>query len=307
MEELEKFDFGTFVNLIGEKLSGWLETGVSMLPNMLIAVLIVVLFAFLARVASRLFKKVSGNFISNTSLQRLFTKMIKATIVIAGIFIALSVLQLNKAVTSFLAGAGIIGLALGFAFQDTAANFMAGILMSVRRPFKIGDIISAHDIMGTVQKIDFRTTSILTFQGQEVIMPNRKLFEENVTNYVTHGKRRVDLAVGVSYADNLEEVEKIAIKAVEEVEGVKDVTLFYEEFGGSSINFSIMAWIEYPEQPSFLKTRSLMIKSIKKAFDRNDITIPFPIRTLDFDIKGGETLGHVLSNNMSLAENNNHN
>lgn len=288
-------------SILLDKVDSWAETLISMLPNLAVATLIIVASILVSRLVEKLFSRVNQKFISNQALRNLVTKVVKFAVIVTGLFIALSVLQLNKAVTSFLAGAGIIGLALGFAFQDTAANFMSGLLMAIRKPFKVGDVIESGDVMGHVKKIDFRTTTLTNFNGQNVIIPNRKVFEELITNYVQTGERRLDLEVGVSYGDDLDLVEKVAKKAVEKVDGVfKDrIKVLYTEFGSSSINMVIHIWMEYPDQPSFLQVRSDAIKSIKKAFDGNDIVIPFPIRTLDFGIKGGMGLKDALPQSVS--------
>lgn len=202
------------------------------------------------------------------------------------IFTGLSILKLDKAVTSILAGAGIVGLALAFAFQDIAANFISGIFISFRRPLKVGDIVSIKDYMGKVQEINLRDTVILTFQGKIVIIPNRDVFQNPIENYSILGKRRFDLEVGVSYNDDLEKAAQLAIDAVRNIEGISaddEVTLFYKEFAESSINFTIRIWCNSSEQLQYLKVGHLAIIAIKKSFDQNNITIPFPIRTLDID------------------------
>ena len=283
-------------SILVDKIDSWVATFISMLPNLTVAALVMLAAVLVSRGVEKLFEKFNHKFISNKTLRNLVTKVLKIGVLITGMFIALSVLQLNKAVTSFLAGAGIIGLALGFAFQDTAANFMSGLLMAVRKPFKVNDIIESGGVMGHVKKIDFRTTTLTNFNGQNVIIPNRKVFEELITNYVQTGERRLELEVGVSYGDDLDKVEKVAKRAIEQVNGViKDrIQVLYSEFGSSSINMVIHIWMEYPDQPTFLKVRSESIKSLKKAFDKNDIVIPFPIRTLDFGIKGGMELKEAL-------------
>ena len=142
-----------------------------------------------------------------------------------------------------------------------------------------------------------RTTSLTTFDGLEVIIPNKTMFTETFINYTTTPKRRVDLSVGVSYGDDLEKVEEITINALQDVPNRinnKDVEFYYEEFDSSSINFVARVWIHYPGNQSFLMARHEMVKRIKKAFDKSNITIPFPIRTMDFGIKGGLPLDQSL-------------
>lgn len=126
------------------------------------------------------------------------------------------------------------------------------------------------------------------------------LFQNPLINDSENIYKRIDLNVGVSYGEDLERVRDIAIVSVKNTPNInkdKDIDLVYLEFGDSSINFRIMIWVEYKSQLEFLKSQSEAIIAIKKAFDREDIMIPFPIRTLDFGIKGGEKLNEVLPQN----------
>ncbi|MEX0648198.1 MAG: mechanosensitive ion channel family protein [Balneolaceae bacterium] len=216
-------------------------------------------------------------------------------------------LNLDGTVTSLLAGAGIIGLALGFAFQDIAANFISGVLLSTRHPFGIGDIIETNEFFGTVQKLNLRNTIILTPQGQIVYIPNKAVFENPFTNYTKNGERRIDLACGISYGDDLEKVKEVTLKAVSGIEHRdknRDVEFFYSEFGDSSINFLVRFWVNFHLHKDFWEPQSEAIMAIKKAFDDNDIMIPFPIRTLDFGIKGGEKLNTMLADRKNNGKEN---
>lgn len=279
-----------------QKLEGWLDTFINMLPNIAVTLLLVIIFFVLARLGSKLFRKLFSKASNNEALQSLFSTIISCTILSIGFFIMLGVLGLDKALNSLLAGIGVIGLALGFAFKDIAANFVSGIILAFKRPFKRGDIIETKDIMGEVTKTNLRDTVIETFQGQEVYIPNKEFLQHAFYNFSALEKRRIDLIVGVSYADDLEKVEDVVLSTIKNLEGVidKDMIVFdYSEFDSSSINFNIRFWIEYPDQPGYLTMRSKAIKAIKKAFDEQDITIPFPIRTLDFGIKGGQKLSQM--------------
>lgn len=290
------FNINEAVKLAIGKIETWLESLATMLPNMVVAIFILVLFIFLAKLTKRLARKVLTRFSERIAVNTLFSTTVYIITLGIGLVIALNVLQLERTITSLLAGAGILGLALGFAFQDIAANFISGILMAFRQPIKVGDIIETNGYMGKVERIDLRVTVIRTFQGLNVIIPNKDVFQNPMTNYTKTNDRRIDLELGVSYADDLEEVQELTQKTIESLpfllEG-REVSMVYEEFGSSSINFKVMFWVEYPDQPGFLKARSEAIIAIKKAFDKNDITIPFPIRTLDFGIKGGQTLSEM--------------
>ena len=269
-----------------------------MLPNMVVAVLVLFLFFFLARIAKSISRKVLQKVSDKEAINNLFATIIYLLVLGLGLIMALNVLKLQQTVSSILAGAGIIGLAVGFAFQDITANFISGILLAFRKPIQVGDIVRVQDFIGKVEKIDLRVTVIRTFQGLHVIIPNKDVLQQPLTNFTKTSDRRIDLEVGVSYAEDLDFVEKVAIEAVAKLPYIlpgKEVKLFYNEFGDSSINFTIMVWIEYPDEPGYLQAKSDVIKAIKSAFDENNITIPFPIRTLDFGIKGGEKLNQQLN------------
>ncbi len=284
------------VQTIVQKLEGWLDSFISLIPNMAVTLLLLVIFLVLAKFGSKLFKKLFSKTSNNKALEQLFSTVIYAAILSIGLFIMLGVLGLNKALTSILAGIGVIGLALGFAFQDIAANFLSGIILAFRRPFKIGDIIETKDIMGKVTRTNLRDTVIETFQGQEVYIPNKDFLQHAFYNFSALEKRRIDIAVGVSYADDLDQVEEVVLGVIKNLDGIidKDNIVFdYAEFDTSSINFNIRFWIKYPGDPNYFNMKSKAIKAIKSAFHEQDITIPFPIRTLDFGIKGGQKLSQM--------------
>ena len=288
-------DFSKTYELLTEKLSAWVDELIQLLPNMVLAALVCVLGIFVSKWLRRVAKKLINKVSKQQTINNLFVSFIYILAIGITIFAALSILKLDKAVTSILAGAGILGLALAFAFQDIATNFISGIFISFRRPIHIGDIVKLSDYMGTVEDINLRDTVLLTFEGQRVIIPNKDVFQSPIENYSLLGKRRMDLIVGVSYGDDLEKVKRVVLEAVQKVSVRTDdeITFFYTDFGDSSINFELRIWINDPDQPIFLQGQSEAVMLIKEAFDKNDITIPFPIRTLDFGIKGGEKLADI--------------
>lgn len=284
-------------NLLARKMMGWVRDFVLLLPNLLAAVLVIVVTWLVARVVrnlvTRLFRRVSHS----EQVTWLLAQMVYVGVFAAGLFIALGILGLQKTVASLMAGAGIITLALGFAFQDIGANLMAGIYLSVRRPFRRGQLIKTQDFFGTVHEVNLRWTEVYTPQGQLVLIPNKQVFENPIMNYSSLGRRRIDLAVGVSFGDDLARARDVAIRAIEGVpQRLPDrpIELYYEEIGESSINFVVRFWIPFSKQGDYLGARSEAILRIKQAFDAEGITMPFPTRTLDFGVKGGETLGEVL-------------
>ena len=284
-------------NLLSRKMMGWARELFLLLPNLLAAVVVIVVTWIVARLVrnlvTRLFRRVSHS----EQVTWLLAQIVYIAVFAAGLFIALGILGLQKTVASLMAGAGIITLALGFAFQDIGANLMAGIYLSVRRPFHRGQLIKTQDFFGTVHEVNLRWTEVYTPQGQLVLIPNKHVFENPIMNYSSLGRRRIDLAVGVSFGDDLARARDVALRAVEEVpQRLPDrpIELYYEEIGESSINFVVRFWIPFSKQGDYLAARSEAIVRIKQAFDAEGITMPFPTRTLDFGVKGGETLGEAL-------------
>jgi small conductance mechanosensitive channel len=218
-------------------------------------------------------------------------------VIAGGGFIALGILQLDTVLASALAGVGIVGLALGFAFQDIAQNFVSGILITLRRPFTDGDLVETNGFLGTIQGVDLRATRIRTLQGQLVRVPNGSVYGNPITNFSQASGRRVDLACGTSYGDDLEKARRVALEAMQEVEGrdrSREPELFYNEFGGSSINFVVRFWLEDTGQRAFLAAQSDAIMKLKAAFDDHGVRIPFPIVTLDFSDAGTRRLDEPL-------------
>jgi small conductance mechanosensitive channel len=285
-------------NLLAGKVMGWVRDFVLLLPNLAVAVAVLIGFWFLAKLARNLLHRLLRRVSHSEQVNRVLGQAVFLALVATGLFIALGILGLQKTVASLLAGAGILGLALGFAFQDIAANFMAGIYLSIEHPFRVGHLIASKDIQGIVKRVHLRWTEIRTPQGQIILVPNKQVFENPITNFSSTGQRRVDLKAGVSYGDDLDKVKRTALQALEQVPSRKpdtEVELFFEDLSDSSINLVARFWIDFTsKQSDYLQAKSDAIERLKKAFDENGITMPFPTRTLDFAVKGGETLSQAL-------------
>lgn len=288
-------DLHKILELVVEKLNVWLTQTVKMLPNVLLAAIILVIGLYVARlirrIADRTFRKLSPT----STIAALGVNVVYVFSMGVVIFLILKVLRLDGTITSLLAGAGIITLALAFAFQDIAANFISGIFMSFRKPFIVGDIIKIKDFTGNVVEIKLRDTTVLTFEGQFVTIPNKDVFQSPIVNYSRYGKRRIDIKGGILKSDDLQKATRIALEALATVEGViaDESTFFYDGFGESTINFTIRVWMLTVPNASFLKVQNDAIVSVKEAFERNGISLPFPMRTLDFGEKAGKMISEL--------------
>ena len=288
-------DVANLVKKLFEKLQSWLEATVVMLPNVLLAIVIVLIGIGVSRWVQGLVQRILKRVTRNEPISRLLGSVSRIALVVVSVLWALGLLNLDKTVTSVLAGVGVVGLALGFAFQDIAANFMSGFIMALYRPFDVGDLVELAGHQCRVQRVELRATEVETLDGLSILVPNKEVFQNPIINYTRTNCRRMDLAVGTAYGDDMQKVRSVVLEAVQGCpyrDKEREIELFFQEFGDSSINFQVRIWLLDSSQLAFLTARSESMIAIKRAFDREGITIPFPIRTLDFgaDAVGGKRI-----------------
>lgn len=196
-------------------------------------------------------------------------------------FVVLAILgQLGIETTSLIALIGATGLAIGLALQGSLANFAAGLLLIIFRPFRVGDWIEVNGASGYVEDLQMLTTIIRTLDNKTVIIPNSKLTDEHITNYSTLGVLRLDLVVGVSYSADLKQVKTVIQRVLSEDPRVleqpkPDVGVL--ELGDSSVNFAVRPWVKTID---YLPVSLSLYEAIKLGFDEAGIEIPFPQRDL---------------------------
>ena len=181
---------------------------------------------------------------------------------------------------SFVAVLGAAGLAVGLALQGTLANFAAGVLILILRPFKIGDFIEGAGVVGTVKEIELFTTVVATADNIKILVPNGKLFGDVIKNISGYDLRRIDLAVGIGYASPIgKAVEILGILIKEDARILPDPPpqIAVSELGDSSVNLVFRPWVK---KEDYWDVRFDLIRKVKEAFDRNGIEIPFPQRVV---------------------------
>lgn len=299
MEEMSE-EFTSSYDKLLEKLMGWMDTIILQLPNLVIAIIFGVMAYFLSKYIRRIAVKASAKLTTNKTILNLVSNITAVVFGMLVLFTILSIFELGGTINKLLATAGVLGLAVGLALQDPMNNLFSGVFMSVRELYKIGDLVETNGYFGIIRNIDLRATTILMPTGQEVVIPNKDVIQNPLKNFTVTGQRRVDVSCGVSYGEDLEKVENIAKEAIKnnlEYLKSKPIDVLFSEFGDSSINFTLRYWVNIVGQRDFLMEQSNAIKAIKKAFDAEDIMIPFPITTLDFGIKGGVPLNNMLQTN----------
>jgi small conductance mechanosensitive channel len=195
------------------------------------------------------------------------------------VFVILAALsQLGIQTTSFIAIIGAAGLAVGLALQGSLANFAAGFLMIIFRPFKVGDYIEGAGTAGTVESIQIFTTQLRTPDNKTVIVPNAKLTGDNIINWSSKGTRRVDLVIGISYGDDIDKAKQIMMDVLTNDQRIlKDPTpqVAVLELADSSVNFIVRPWVNVSD---YWNVYFDTTEEIKKRFDQSGVSIPFPQR-----------------------------
>lgn len=285
---MQEFDIEDSLHGIKEKLGGWLDSLILNLPNFLLAILVFILFIFIAKYVGRLFEKITRKHIKQDSIRLMSAKVIKAIVILIGFFIALGLLNLDKVLTSVLAGAGVVGLAIGLALQGTLNNTFSGLILSFLPELQIGDWVETNGYAGSVTEINLRNIVVKQSDNNYVVIPNSKIVEEPFKNFTRTARSRVFVNCGVGYESDLEMVRDLTLETIAAKfpqRGVEEVEFMYEEFGDSSINYVVRFWVDATKNRDLLIARNEAIIAIKKAYDARDINIPFPIRTIDFTNK----------------------
>ncbi|MGD9189482.1 MAG: mechanosensitive ion channel [Desulfobacteraceae bacterium] len=186
--------------------------------------------------------------------------------------------QLGIQTTSFIAVLGAAGLAIGLALQGSLANFAAGFLMILFRPIRVGDYIEGAGVAGTVEEIQIFTTTLVTPDNKTVIIPNASLTGDNIVNWTMKGTRRVDMVMGIGYDDDIDKAKQIMADILAEDERIlKDPApqIAMIELADSSVNFVVRPWANASD---YWGVYMGITEKIKKAFDANGISIPYPQR-----------------------------
>lgn len=289
----DDYNFYDSLKKIGSKLQEWLDTIILNLPNFVLAILVFGLFLILARYLGRVLDRLLRIKIKQVSIRRMIIKVLKLVVVLIGFFVALGLLNLDKVLTTVLASAGVVGLAIGLALQGTLNNTFSGVILSFLPEIQIGDWIETNSYAGQVIDINLRNIVIKQTDNNYVVIPNSKIVEEPFKNFSSTPRSRVILDCGIAYNSNLEFVQKLSLETIEKIfppKSNEEVEFMYTEFGDSSINFVVRFWTDVTKNRDILIAKNQAIIAIKQAFDANDINIPFPIRTIDF------------SNNLSLKK-----
>lgn len=257
---------------------------VRILPQLGIALLLLVATFFIAKSARRIAERLLSHTDLRGTLVNLVETLVGVAIWVLGLLIAMSIVLPGVTPANILAVLGLGSVAVGFAFKDIFENFLAGVLIMLRKQMRIGDFIRCQDVEGRIEMISLRDTHLRHLSNELVVVPNAYLFK-NPVEVVTHSQqRRHEVEVGVAYDVDLDAARTVirdAVAAVGPVQEDRPVEVYAKEFGDSSINF-LVRWWAGPKPVDAHQSRDEVVRAIKRALDGAGMEIPFPYRTLTF-------------------------
>lgn len=272
------------IEIVLANLTDMLRGLIALLPQIGLAVVILVITWLISKLASTLVHRLLPRNRMRLSLVELMSNLLSIGIWLSGIVIAAIVVFPTITPGDMIAALGIGSLAIGFAFKDVFENFMAGILILYRRPMRIGDHIECDGVEGKVERISIRDTHVRRTDGQLVVMPNGMLFRNPVEIRTDRDIRRVTISAGIAYSEDVDTSRDIiagAVKACDTVRTDQPVQIFTAGFGASSIDFEVTWWTGSTPL-DVRRSRDQVVSAVKRALDEAGVEIPFPYRTLTF-------------------------
>ncbi len=258
---------------------GLLEKAVAYLPNVIGAIVVLILGLWIAGRVKQLIEKALGKsgkidttlsgFLSSLAHYGLIALVVITTLGIFGV-----------PTTSFAAIIGAAGLAIGLALQGTLGHVASGVMMLGFRPFDVGDFVEVAGQAGSVKHIGLFTTELATADNKKIIIPNGKIFDDVITNYAGYPTRRVDLVFGVSYSDNLDKAVDLIRAEVENQESIQsnpEPVIVVDTLGESSVDIICRVWVA---RADYFPVKWALTKAVKERFDVEGVSIPFPSRSV---------------------------
>jgi small-conductance mechanosensitive channel len=255
-------------------------TAVAFLPRLVSGLVLLVLSLAAASVASTLTTEAIRRRGGPPEIEKLLSRLAKWAIIVLGTIAALQ--QVDFDVTSFLAGLGVVGFTLGFAFQDIAKNFIAGVLLLLSRPFQIGEVIEIRDFTGTVMDVTLRATTLRTFDGLQVVIPNADVYTATIVNYPAHDLRRNSFTIGLAYEEDITRSREVFQEALAAVSGVSDQrcpVVVCTGLADSWAELTAYYWFT-PSEAEYFEMSSRAIQAVKEAAEREGISLPYPTQTI---------------------------
>lgn len=248
---------------------------IGLASNILLAILIFIIGNWIAGRAGNIVRRTGARYEKLDDTLFNFLGSVVRYVILAFVFIAV-LNRFGVETTSIVALLGAAGLAVGLALQGAMSNLAAGVMLMIFRPYKVGDFIDAAGVFGNVQEISLFTTIMQTFDNQHIIVPNGKIWGEQITNHSHHAVRGVDMRFGISYGSDIDTAKRVLRETVEAHEHVLSEPAPFievETLNNSSVDFLVRPFCQGEHYFDILYS---LPEQVKKALDAANIEIPFP-------------------------------
>ena len=256
--------------------------------NVVAAIILLFVGKAISRLLSRGLEKLLLKRKVDITIVQFFTALVRYITLAFSVVAALG--RVGIETSSIIAVIGAAGLAVGLALQGSLSNFAAGVLLVSLRPFRAGEVVQIGAMTGTVEKVHIFSTTLLTGDSKEVVIPNGKIIADNIINYSRHPFRRIDLVIGVGYQSRIADVKRVINQLIEKdsrIDRQRGVTVRLGELGASSLNFYVRVWVRNAD---YWDTYYDMLENIKEALDANHIDLPYP--QMDIRVENGTAPAH---------------
>ncbi|MGG6240030.1 mechanosensitive ion channel family protein [Nodosilinea sp. AN01ver1] len=279
---------------VWEKIQSMANGFLALLPNVVLAILVFLIFFFVAKGIRTTVRRLTQRQRRTRNVGLVLGRLAQGTTVLIGLFIALSIIIPSLKAGDLVQLLGISGVAIGFAFRDILQNFLAGILILLTEPFQIDDQIIFKDFEGTVENIETRATTIRTYDGRRIVIPNSELFTNSVLVNTAFENRRLEYDVGIGYGDDIETAKDLILEAVHDTDGVlahpaPDVIVV--DLAASTVNLRARWWVQPPRRAEVLDLQDQVLINIKNKLTASGIDMPFPTQQILFHDQTEETDG----------------
>lgn len=267
-----------------EELRALARDAITVMPLVLLAMLILPLAWLAAGLVARLVRWLLQDRVSSQFLRVVISRAVAFPVFLVGLYIVLQVAGLTQLALSLVGGAGVLGIVIGFAFRDIAENFLASLILSVRRPFRRGDQIAVAGLIGTVTSMNTRSTLLTSADGNQIHVPNATIFKNVIENFTSSSKRRGDFGVGIGYDANIGDAQQIILDCLIAHDAVladPEPMVLVDELGTSTVNIKTYYWYD-GHVISPIKLKSALLRAVKAALTDNRISMPDEAREVIF-------------------------
>ena len=261
-----------------------LQQMISRIPYLIVASLVFVIFWVLSIFFKKAVTRILGSRKHHQNLVTVFRRVGSALILFLGFMVAMIIAVPSFTPGKLIGALGIGSVAIGFAFKDIFQNLLSGILLLLSEPFRIGDQIISGNFEGTVEDIQIRATTIRTYDGRKVVIPNSQLYTSTMTVNTAYSQRRLEFDVGIGYENNIIDAQRVilsVLKAAPTVSKLAEPSVIATALADSSVVLRVRWFIDDGTQTNRVASINEVIILVKEALEKANISIPFPITTLD--------------------------